>query len=155
MAGPATPGPYRCRCDCRTRFPFPRHPGLLLLGYSAVRLPGPVSARKRSSLGDTDYENIYLFPNSHAGYYPGAKPIAMKFIFRKSNGKVLGAQAISQDGPAVDKRISALAMAIQMGRPFTTWKKPSFATPRNSAAPRIRLTSREWFPQMCLTETCR
>ena len=49
------------------------------------------------------------------GYYPGAKPIAMKFIFRKSNGKVLGAQAISQDGPAVDKRISALAVAIQMG----------------------------------------
>jgi NADPH-dependent 2,4-dienoyl-CoA reductase/sulfur reductase-like enzyme len=28
-------------------------------------------------LGDTDYEKIYLYPNSHAGYYPGAKPIAM------------------------------------------------------------------------------
>ena len=39
----------------------------------------------------------------------------MKFIFRKSNGKVLGAQALGQDGPAVDKRISALAVAIQMG----------------------------------------
>jgi len=39
----------------------------------------------------------------------------MKFIFRKSNGKVLGAQMLGEDGPAVDKRISALAMAIQMG----------------------------------------
>ena len=39
----------------------------------------------------------------------------MKFIFRKSNGKVLGAQALGEDGPAVDKRISALAVAIQMG----------------------------------------
>ena len=74
-----------------------------------------ISEKTLKRLGDTDYEKIYLFPNSHAGYYPGAKPIAMKFIFRKSNGKVLGAQAISQDGPAVDKRISALAMAIQMG----------------------------------------
>ena len=74
-----------------------------------------ISEKTLKRMGDTDYEKIYLFPNSHAGYYPGAKPIAMKFIFRKSNGKVLGAQAISQDGPAVDKRISALAMAIQMG----------------------------------------
>ena len=24
-------------------------------------------------MGDKDYEKIYLFPNSHAGYYPGAK----------------------------------------------------------------------------------
>ena len=24
--------------------------------------------------GDTDYEKVYLFPNSHAGYSPGAKP---------------------------------------------------------------------------------
>ena len=39
----------------------------------------------------------------------------MKFLFRKSDGKVLGAQALGQDGPAVDKRISALAVAIQMG----------------------------------------
>jgi rhodanese-related sulfurtransferase len=37
----------------------------------------------------------------------------MKVIFRKSNGRLLGAQALGMDG--VDKRISALAMAIQMG----------------------------------------
>jgi len=74
-----------------------------------------VSEKTLKRLGDTDYEKIYLFPNSHAGYYPGAKMIGLKFIFRKSNGKVLGAQALGEDGPAVDKRISALAMAIQMG----------------------------------------
>jgi len=74
-----------------------------------------VSEKTLKRIGDTDYEKVYLFPNSHAGYYPGAKFIAMKFIFRKSNGKVLGAQALGQDGPAVDKRISALAVAIQMG----------------------------------------
>ncbi len=74
-----------------------------------------VSEKTLKQLGDTDYEKIYLFPNSHAGYYPGAKMLGMKVLFRKSNGKVLGAQALGQDGPAVDKRISALAMAIQMG----------------------------------------
>jgi rhodanese-related sulfurtransferase len=74
-----------------------------------------VSEKTLKQLGDTDYEKVYLFHNSHAGYYPGAKLIGLKVIFRKSDGKVLGAQALGQDGPAVDKRISALAMAIQMG----------------------------------------
>jgi len=64
-------------------------------------------------LGDKDYEKIYLFPNSHAGYYPGAKMLVIKFLFRKSNGKVLGAQVLGEDG--VPKRIDSFAMAIQMG----------------------------------------
>ena len=74
-----------------------------------------VSEKTLKRHGDQDYEKIYLFPNSHAGYYPGAKMLGLKLIFRKSNGKVLGAQALGKDGPAVDKRISVLAMAIQMG----------------------------------------
>ena len=74
-----------------------------------------VNEKTLKRLGDQDYEKIYLFPNSHAGYYPGAKPIDLKVIFRKSDGRVLGAQALGEDGPAVDKRISAMAMAIQMG----------------------------------------
>ncbi len=74
-----------------------------------------VSEKTLKRLGDEDYEKIFLFPNSHAGYYPGAEMIGLKFIFRKSDGKVLGAQALGLDGPAVDKRISALAVAIQMG----------------------------------------
>jgi NADPH-dependent 2,4-dienoyl-CoA reductase/sulfur reductase-like enzyme/rhodanese-related sulfurtransferase len=64
-------------------------------------------------LGQKDFEKVYLFPNSHAGYYPGAKTIVLKVIFRKSDGRLLGAQALGQDG--IEKRIDALAMAIQMG----------------------------------------
>ena len=74
-----------------------------------------VSEKTLKRLGDEDYEKIYIFPNSHAGYYPGAKMIGMKVIFRKSDGRLLGAQALGEDGPAVDKRISALAVALQMG----------------------------------------
>jgi len=64
-------------------------------------------------LGHKDFEKVYLFPNSHAGYYPGAKTLVLKVIFRKSDGRLLGAQAMGQDG--VEKRIDAIAMAIQMG----------------------------------------
>ncbi len=71
------------------------------------------SEKTLKQIGDKDYEKIYLYPNSHAGYYPGAKPIAMKVLFRKSDGRLLGAQALGEDG--VDKRISALAVLIQMG----------------------------------------
>jgi len=74
-----------------------------------------VNEKTLQKLGNTDYEKIYLFPNSHAGYYPGAKPLELKVLFRKSDGHLLGAQALGLDAPAVDKRISALAMAIQMG----------------------------------------
>jgi NADPH-dependent 2,4-dienoyl-CoA reductase/sulfur reductase-like enzyme/rhodanese-related sulfurtransferase len=64
-------------------------------------------------LGDKDFEKVYLFPSSHARYYPGAQTVVLKVIFRKSNGRLLGAQALGKDG--VEKRIDALAMAIQMG----------------------------------------
>jgi NADPH-dependent 2,4-dienoyl-CoA reductase/sulfur reductase-like enzyme/rhodanese-related sulfurtransferase len=74
-----------------------------------------VNEKTLKKLGDRDFEKIYLFPNSHAGYYPGARMLGLKVIFRKSNGRLLGAQALGEDGPAVDKRISALALAIQMG----------------------------------------
>jgi NADPH-dependent 2,4-dienoyl-CoA reductase/sulfur reductase-like enzyme/rhodanese-related sulfurtransferase len=72
-----------------------------------------VSEKTLQRLGDADYEKVYLYPNSHAGYYPGAKPIAMKVLFRKSNGKLLGAQALGLDG--VDKRISVMAAFLQLG----------------------------------------
>ena len=72
------------------------------------------SEKLLKKIGDPDFEKLYLFPNSHAGYYPGAKMLGLKVLFRKSDGRLLGAQALGEDGPAVDKRISALALAIQM-----------------------------------------
>jgi len=90
-------------------------------GTSIIGLFGGAAAWTGASektlrkLGDQDFEKVYLFPNAHAGYYPSAKSIALKFIFRKSDGQILGAQALGEDAPAVDKRISALAVAIQMG----------------------------------------
>jgi NADPH-dependent 2,4-dienoyl-CoA reductase/sulfur reductase-like enzyme/rhodanese-related sulfurtransferase len=88
--------------------------GTAIIGlFGAAAAWTGASEKTLKRIGDEDYEKIYLYPNSHAGYYPGAKPIAIKVIFRKSDGRLLGAQSLGEDG--VDKRISALAMAIQMG----------------------------------------
>lgn len=56
---------------------------------------------------------LHLHPASHAGYYPGAEPIAMKVLFDPGTGKLLGAQAVGRDG--VDKRLDVLATALKAG----------------------------------------
>jgi CoA-disulfide reductase len=60
-----------------------------------------------------DYDKIFLWLPGHAGYYPGTKPMSMKVIFEKENGKILGAQIVGFDG--VDKRCDVLAVAIRAG----------------------------------------
>jgi NADPH-dependent 2,4-dienoyl-CoA reductase/sulfur reductase-like enzyme/rhodanese-related sulfurtransferase len=59
------------------------------------------------------YEVLHLHPGSHAGYYPGSEPIAMKVLFCPDTGRILGAQAVGTDG--VDKRMDVLATALQQG----------------------------------------
>lgn len=57
------------------------------------------------------YERIYLHPNDHASYYPGATPISIKLIYEKGSGKILGAQVIGIKG--VDKFIDVIATTIK------------------------------------------
>jgi NADPH-dependent 2,4-dienoyl-CoA reductase/sulfur reductase-like enzyme/rhodanese-related sulfurtransferase len=59
------------------------------------------------------FEAVHLHPSSHAGYYPGASPIALKLLFAPDTGRLLGAQAVGHQG--VDKRIDVLATALQAG----------------------------------------
>ncbi len=59
------------------------------------------------------FETVNLHPGSHAGYFPGAEPMALKLLFTPDTGKLLGAQAVGRDG--VDKRMDVLATALQAG----------------------------------------
>ncbi|MDR0770791.1 MAG: FAD-dependent oxidoreductase [Burkholderiales bacterium] len=59
------------------------------------------------------YRRLFLHGNDHASYYPGATPISMKLLFSAEDGRILGAQAVGQNG--VDKRLDVLAVAIQAG----------------------------------------
>jgi len=58
-----------------------------------------------------EYKAVFVHPNSHAGYYPGASSIALKLLFHPTTGQIYGAQAIGKDG--VDKRIDVISTAIK------------------------------------------
>ncbi len=59
-----------------------------------------------------DYRVTMIHPLSHAGYYPGGKPLCLKVIFGL-DGKVYGAAGVGYEG--VDKRIDVIATAIRFG----------------------------------------
>ncbi|MCM3764583.1 CoA-disulfide reductase [Neobacillus niacini] len=79
------------------------------------------------------YEVVHIHPSSHAGYYPGAAPIALKLIFNKETGKIFGAQAVGSDG--ADKRMDVIATAIKGGLTVEdlTNLELSYAPPYSSA----------------------
>lgn len=82
-----------------------------VLGLTIASTGASEKGLQRAGIGD--FEKIYLHPGHHAGYYPGAKAIHFKLLFSKRDGRVLGAQAVGEEG--VDKRIDVVAMAIQLG----------------------------------------
>jgi rhodanese-related sulfurtransferase len=58
-----------------------------------------------------EYGKVYLHPGHHVGYFPGAKPIDIKLLFSPQDGRILGAQAVGEEG--TEKRIDAIAIALQ------------------------------------------
>ena len=72
-----------------------------------------VSEKRLLQAKNTNYEAVYLHPTDHASYYPGAKAMHLKLIFRRSDGLVLGAQAVGEQG--VERRIDVISFAIQKG----------------------------------------
>ena len=68
---------------------------------------------KRLSASGRAFKVIHTHPNSHAGYYPGAKQMALKMIFDAKTGEIPGAQGVGIEG--VDKRIDVIATAIRGG----------------------------------------
>jgi NADPH-dependent 2,4-dienoyl-CoA reductase/sulfur reductase-like enzyme/rhodanese-related sulfurtransferase len=71
------------------------------------------SERALRRAGVSGFDAIYLHPSHHVGYFPGAKPIHLKLIFRREDGRILGAQAVGERGVA--RRIDVISMAIQKG----------------------------------------
>ena len=80
-----------------------------------------------------EYEKSFTHSGSHARYYPGAIPMAIKLIFDNKNGKILGAQIIGYEG--VDKRIDVIATAIRAGMTVYDLEKLelAYAPPYSSA----------------------
>jgi len=60
-----------------------------------------------------DYQIVVAHRANHAGYYPHSTNIALKLLYDPKTLRILGAQAVGQDG--TEKRIDVIASAMKMG----------------------------------------
>lgn len=115
LAGPANrQGRIAADSICGRNSHFRGVQGTAICGLFGLQIAATgMSEKTLRRIGSTDYEKIYLHPGSHASYYPDARKIHIKLLFRKSDGLLLGAQAVGEEG--ADRRIDVIAMAIQKG----------------------------------------
>ncbi len=115
LAGPANrQGRIAADVICGRDSKFRGTQGTAICGVFDIAVASTGASEKSlQRCGITDYEMVYLHPANHVGYFPGAKPINLKLLFRKSDGRILGAQAVGEAG--VDRRIDVIATAIQLG----------------------------------------
>jgi NADPH-dependent 2,4-dienoyl-CoA reductase/sulfur reductase-like enzyme/rhodanese-related sulfurtransferase len=119
LAGPANragrlAGEHAATGKCR--------PMAQVFGTSIVRVFGKAAGMTGMTLTqarrcDQPARSVTIVAKNHAGYYPGATPITLKLVFDATDGRVLGAQAIGEEG--VDKRIDVIATAMAMNA--TVW----------------------------------
>ena len=60
-----------------------------------------------------DYEIVIGHSNNHAGYYPGATPLHIRVLYELPTGRILGAQAVGEEG--TEKRVDVVATCIRYG----------------------------------------
>lgn len=78
----------------------------------AAAATGLTQSQLRSA-GDPDHAAVHIHPMNHVGYYPGAKQMHLKVVFRQADGKLLGAQAVGEADVA--RRIDVIAAFVQTG----------------------------------------
>ncbi len=99
-----------------------------IAGYKEASFPGVIGTsvvkvfdltvasvgmnEKALKQAEIPFQNVIIHASNHAGYYPGASPMALKLLFN-DKGEILGAQAVGIEG--VDKRIDVVATAMQAG----------------------------------------
>ncbi len=88
------------------------------LGTAIVRVFESVAgmtgwSEKRLAAEGIEASSTIVTDFHHAGYFPGASQLSVKAIWRKSDGRLLGAQVTGSDG--VDKRLDVLATALRAG----------------------------------------
>ena len=86
-----------------------------VLGTSIVQVFGMAAGLTGLSLAQAraagfDADCAYVLPSHHAGYYPDAQQMRIKLVYDKTDGRVLGAQAVGNAG--VDKRLDVIATTI-------------------------------------------
>lgn len=72
-----------------------------------------LSLERAEAEGYSEAEAVSIKKTDKASYYPGGKDTYLRLIFNKSDGRLLGAQALG--GESVAGRINTLAVAISAG----------------------------------------
>ncbi|MEG0048817.1 MAG: FAD-dependent oxidoreductase [Clostridia bacterium] len=114
LAGPANKqGRIAADNLCGISSTYPGTQGSSILKVFDLTVASTGVNEKQAKRLAIDYDKVFLYIGSHAGYYPGATSMSMKVLFEKNSGKILGAQIVGRDG--VDKRCDVLATAIHAG----------------------------------------
>jgi NADPH-dependent 2,4-dienoyl-CoA reductase/sulfur reductase-like enzyme/rhodanese-related sulfurtransferase len=85
------------------------------LGTSVVKVFDAVAAstgltEKAAREAGFDAGAAMLYKDNHAGYYPGGTEMALKLVYDRKGGRLLGGQAFGGEG--TEKRIDVLATAL-------------------------------------------
>ncbi len=114
------------------------------LGASIVKVfnlavAGTGASEKTLVKNGIPFQVSYTHSGSHASYYPGASPMAIKLIFCPNAGRILGAQIVGTDG--VDKRIDIISTAIHGGMTVMDLEEleMAYAPPYSSAKDPINI----------------
>lgn len=87
--------------------------GTAVVGAFGLTAAATGSNEKRLRAAGRPYRAIHTHPADHAGYYPGAEPMALKLLVDPDTDAILGAQGVG--GHGVDKRIDVIATAMRGG----------------------------------------
>ena len=87
--------------------------GTSIVGVFGLQVASTGWSEKRARALGRPVRVIHTHPADHAGYYPGATPLALKLVVDEATDAILGAQAVGENG--ADKRIDVIATAITGG----------------------------------------
>lgn len=106
---------------------------------------------KQLKAAGVKYLKAYAFPMSHAGYYPGAKQMALKLLFAP-DGKVLGAEGAGKE--FVEKQIDVISAVMKFGGTVNDLAELElcYAPPFNSAKSPVNMLG--FIAQNILTGLC-
>lgn len=114
LAGPANKqGRIAADNICGIRSSYKGTQGSSILKVFDLTVASTGINEKTAKRLNLEYDKSYTYSLSHAGYYPGASDLAVKVLFEKPTGRILGAQVIGYEG--ADKRCDVLATAIRAG----------------------------------------
>jgi CoA-disulfide reductase len=113
LAGPANKqGRIAADNICGLKFSYKGTQGTAVLKVFDLTAASTGSNERNLKRLNIEHKVIYVHPNSHAAYYPGATQMSIKLIFN-ADGRILGAQALGYDG--VEKRIDVIATVMRLG----------------------------------------